>query len=467
MEYENRHKTVQLATWETGQLDQEDRIGLPLIGLALLITSYYYVLPLGRFMLGSLATDYRVYDFVFIVFFLFFGLRYWPHLRQLQRDRSGFHYWAAILLLLVWLSLLITLATSGITRLLPGMIRAIRFTAYFLAAGYVVVLVDNPRRYRFILGVIYTNIVFQAVLAFAQDLGWLSSFWSSYYLALYGEMPVGTLSPHHKQIGVVMLLGIALTLSFLRVSRFIIPKLLLLALMAIMLMVSVFAQSRTAWLGIGALALGYLYIYRQRAIGVSTLAVLGVLLVLWLARDLVQEPIQENINVVFIDRIERFGFEGIAGDRLKVYDNFAHYIRSKPYFLLIGAGFQNVMFFIHSAGAHNNYAQAWFELGIVGFMVYIAFLVSVLRTLLRTAQQVTSPLENTVARDSFAAFVGVLATMLVGETLWAQGSMFTLTGQIMTLMALATSPFYWNSWLKTQDEAESDLENPVPGLQRQ
>jgi len=38
---------------------------------------------------------------------------------------------------------------------------------------------------------------------------------------------------------------------------------------------------------------------------------------------------------------------------------------------------------------------------------------------------------------------------LVGETLWAHGSMFILTGQIMTLMALVTSPLYWNSWLET------------------
>jgi hypothetical protein len=33
--------------------------------------------------------------------------------------------------------------------------------------------------------------------------------------------------------------------------------------------------------------------------------------------------------------------------------------------------------------------------------------------------------------------------MIFGETLWAQYSMFTLTGQIMTLVALAASPLYW------------------------
>jgi O-antigen ligase len=437
MEYPNRFMTQAVTANQTRVTDRYERVGFPVFTLGLLITSYFYCLSIGR--LASLGTDFRIYDFAFAFFFITVGLREWPRLRKLQKDHSSFHYWAWFLIILVWLSLITTTVTGGLTQLMPAVVRSIRFTSYFVAAGFIVVLVDSPRRYRFILNIIYINIVVQAILAFAQALGWLGSFWPSFY----GDLPVGTLSFHHKQIGVVMLLGIALTLSFIRTSKSPISISILLVLLGIMFAVPIFSESRTAWLGFGALTLGYLYIHRIRAIGLIILVITGMLVLFWMTKDLVQNPLTDSVNTVFIDRYERFGYMGIIGERMNVYDNFPQAIQRSPWILIIGTGFENVITFIRATGAHNNYAQAWFELGILGFIVYMALLFAVLKNLRQAANKAISPLEITFAQDAWAAFFAVLATMLVGETLWAQYSMYSLTGQIMTYMALAVSPLYW------------------------
>jgi O-antigen ligase len=437
MEYPDKVSVFQPARWNTLESSHEEHIGFPIFVSSLLITSYFYCLPIVH--LGSLGTDLRLYDFAFAFFFLAVGLREWPRLRELQKDHSSFHYWGGLLLILVWLSLIVTLVTGGISQLLPALVRSVRFTSFFLAAGYLVILVDTAHRYRFILYTIYFNIIIQSALAFSQGMGWLHSFWPIFY----GEIPVGTLSWHHKQIGVVMLMGIAITLSLLRTSKYPLSKLVLLLLLGPIVVVPIFSISRTAWLGFGALAIGYLLIHRRQAIGVSILAICGILALLWLTGGNVQDRMSADINLVLVDRYERLGYLGIVGERLAVYDNFPKAIQESPWILLIGTGFQNISEFISASGAHNNYAQAWFELGIFGFIIFIGFLIRILQNLNRTAEIVHSPLENALAKDAGAFFIAVLATMWVGETLWAQYSMYSLTGQIMTFFALTTSPFYW------------------------
>jgi O-antigen ligase len=418
---------------------EQEQLGAPVILMAVLLTSYYYCVPLAR--LESMGTDWRIYDITFAIFFLSFGLGLWPRLMQLFKDRGTFFHWAGLMLILVWLSLILTVGFGGLSKLLPAIIRSIRFSAYFLAAGFVVLLADTPRRYRFLFNVIYINIAVQALLAFAQGMGMLGTFWPKNYIAMYGFEPVGTLSAHHKQIGVVMLLGIGMSLSLLR-SGAVSLRPIVLGLMAAMLMAPIFATSRTAWMGFAFLMAGYVFINRQRSIRVLLVAGIGMMLIFLIASNSLVSILQDNINDVFIDRYMRFGIEGIAGDRLRVYDNYPDAIAKSPWILVIGTGFQNVVVFIRSAGAHNNYFQAWFELGIFGFIFYMRMLFSLLSSLRRTAEVAKDSFEHAVALDAWAVFIGVMATMLVGETLWAQGSMFSLTGQIMTYMALAVTPLY-------------------------
>lgn len=330
---------------------------------------------------------------------------------------------------------------------MAAVIRAFRFSSYLVASGFVVVIVKDSRQYRFMLWVIYGNIAVQALLAFAQALDWLPGFWPDYWLAAYGEWPVGTLSPHHKHIGVVMLLGVALTLVFVRTARSLFIRLLLIVLMGIMVAVIGFVASRTAMLGLAALLLADIHVHKVRSVGYLLLIFLGLYLLWMFSSDTVKESLEYNLETTVTGRIERFGIAGVAQERTNIYTgSIPETIRSYPWALLTGTGFQNVATYLQGAtAAHNNYAQVLLELGIVGLVIYTRMLLKILKNLrsvgsLRTLDQ----LEREGALGTWAGFVAVMATMLVGESLWAQYSMFTLTGQIMTLVALAVSPMLWS-----------------------
>jgi O-antigen ligase len=425
--------------WETPAAPP---LGFPTIAMAAVITSYFYCLPLGRFALGGITSDFRIYDFICFGFLFLMGAPIASRALRICRRRSSFCRWALLLAVLVWVSLMLAFAMGTSDKIMPSLIRAYRFTCYLLMPAFVIVIADTPRRWRFLLMVFFVNVCIQAGLAFLQGVNIVPYLWPSYWRKNYGEATVGTLSPHHKHIGVVMLLGVALALSLLRSARSLVIRAAMVGTIAVMLMVIVFCGARTAWLGIGVSGLAYMIIHRGRALLMLPMLALGVAAIFWVGQDLIRKPLEDQVRARLIDRIDRFGIDGVARDRTRIYEDFPTAVAENPHIVFIGAGFQNISSVMHATGAHNNYAQVWFELGIVGMVVYLRLLSCVLKNLRATGRRAPLALQRIVARDVWAVFWGILATMLVGETLWAQYSMFTLTGQIMALVGLAVAPFY-------------------------
>jgi hypothetical protein len=160
--------------------------------------------------------------------------------------------------------------------------------------------------------------------------------------------------------------------------------------------------------------------------------------------NIVQDPIETQIQTRLVDRLDRFGFDGIAAERTVIYFHyFPRAVKRAPWIIFIGCGFQNIRHYMPATGGHNNYLHVFLELGIIGLIVYLKFLFGILQTLKRTADRTSNAFEKLIAQDVWVAFVAVMVTMLVGESLWAQYSMFTLTGQIMALVAVATCPLNW------------------------
>jgi len=439
--------------------EQEKVLTFPILMLSLLISSTFYVVPLSR--VEYFGTDFHLFDFVFAFFFITVGLKEWSQVIALFKTKKQLFWWAGILLILSWLSLIITAATSGIGRLGPAGVRLIRFSAYFFSGAYVVVLVNTPRKLKHILTILYLNVVIQAILSTAQRLGWIGSFYSAFYIQAYGALPVGTLSAHHKQIGVVMLLGLGIGLTYLRVKKNLIQRIVNIIFVGLMFSASVFALSRTAWLGMAGMALGYLFIYKGRSIGMGLLLLIGLVGLTLLMTQLevnILGVLEEDVNLVLIDRVERLGVEGLTSDRQIIYETVPNRIARNPWIIFVGTGFQNQSSFFYGSGAHNNYLHVWMELGIIGFIVYMGMLRQILFDLWSGAKRLSSKFEKTLAMDTFAVFIGILFTMLVGETLWAQPSMRTMTAQIMILVGLAVAPLH--NWYKVEvNEDEKQLMN--------
>jgi hypothetical protein len=417
-------------------------IGWPTIGLALLLTSYFYTLPLGRYSVGEVDTDYRLYDMVTIVVGLALGPKLWGRLRELGRIRVGYWRWIYVFIVVVWLSLILTVATSNGPA--QAILRAGRFTAYLLTAAAIPAVVDTPARYRFLLGVFWLNIVAQALLASAQGLGLVGSLWPSYWLTHYNDLPVGTLSPHHKQIGVVMMLGMGLSLGLLSGTKKWTMRVLYALSIAPMIFVPVVGGTRSAFLGAGALVLAFVLAYRQRVVWTMLIVSVTLGAVMFLGGAELLDPMEGSLQDRVSTPFEKRGLEGLAHDRSIIYfERIPKALDKNPQIILTGTGFENASTYLAATGAHNNYIHAWFELGIIGFTVFLIMLWRILSVLSVAANKSTSMLERAVARGAWAAFWGVLASMFVGETLWAQYSMFTLTGQIMAMVGIAVAPLNW------------------------
>jgi len=328
---------------------------------------------------------------------------------------------------------------------LSTFIRFYRFVMYYLIGSFTFLILKTPRQQRFALNVFYINILIQTLLAFAQGMDWLPNLWPDYWLVGYGSFPVGTLSPHHLQIGMIMLIGVGLSMMFFRIKKNILTRGLLVILISLMMVVTIRSELRTAWVSFVGWLIAYIVIYRQRAVWPTIFIFVGIFIIYLLFGKDIWISIQEVFTRRLINPIEMEGISGVLGDRESIYiDNPFKMLLSQPWIIVTGAGFQNVSYVLGGpTGAHNNYLQALFELGIFGFIAFMLFLKSIYDMLKKTFRLAKSKFEEFLAKDTIAIFIAILISMLAGETMWAQYSMFTLTGQIMVIIAIAVSPLNW------------------------
>ncbi len=418
-----------------------------MIWLIVLISSYFFCLPLGRYSVGPWASDFRIFDFAILLFFTVNYSYLSKRFTFLFSHRGLFLRYVMIMLLLVYVSLFFAIAYSGLKYILPTMIRLFRFTGYILTGLAVIATVNNHNKYKIIFYTIFINMSIQAILAFMQGIGMLPQFWPQYWLDMYDNQlaPVATLSPHHKHIGVVMLVGISLALALFRLNNNWLTKLMYLLIMLTMFAVPLFAGTRTYLLGLAGFIPAYFYINKIGAVPSMAAILLLVFMILRSSfSERITEPIVNKYQERVTGRIEKFeGYEGLYIDRAKIYLSILNTFKNKPYILLTGTGFQNSRFFIRGTGAHNNYLHVLLELGIAGFIVFMLFLYYVHKNLLTVARFAPLAFERITAAHIWISFVAVLLTMLVGETFWAQAAMFTLAGQLMALWALGVTPVFW------------------------
>jgi len=96
---------------------------------------------------------------------------------------------------------------------------------------------------------------------------------------------------------------------------------------------------------------------------------------------------------------------------------------------------------------------------LIGIYIYLAFLKNIWSSLQQATKQAVGIFEQLAAMDTGVIFVGILVSMLVGETLWAQYSTFALTGQIMAMIGLASCSLNWAKPMTRLKGRISDLDN--------
>lgn len=423
----------------------------PIFWLCILVTSYFYCLPLGRFTFVGFASDFRIFDFVILAFWLVNWNYLSTRVAFIHSHRQLATRYVKYLMIVILISLVFNFIFRGPSYLGPTLIRTYRFIAYMSTLVAVIAIVDSRAKFKLLLVVFFGNILVQASLAFLQGIGLLGTFWPEYWREMYAftDAPVATLSPHHKHIGIVMLIGFCLAIGLVYYNRNLLLKVFLAVCALLMVTVPLLAGTRTFLLGMTGVVLALLWVTRGRSLGIAFFLGVGLILVSSNlpkeVSDITVDRITDRYEERFVRDYERGGVERLAVERTIVYESIFRAFENYPYLLITGSGFQAAAVFIYGNGAHNNFLQFLVETGIIGLSVFLIFLFTLSQNLLAAGKHMRFSLENFMARFIWIGLVGLVFTMFVGETFYAQAAMFTLTGQIMVFIGLGLAPFFWQS----------------------
>lgn len=420
---------------------------IPKFPLAFLLVSFFYCLPLGRYSIGGFDSDFRIFDFAILFSFLFYAGNavVMSGIRSVWNSNWMFTRWIKVLIILLLVSFFIALVYSGSAYVLPRLIRLYRFVAYLIVPFLVVSVIRNKRDFLIFFKLYFGLIVLVGLLAFLQGLNYLPHFWPEYWRIMYGEndAPVATLSPHHKHIGVLMMVGVCLSIGYWLMARNWLMKMMLVVICLVLFAVPLFSGTRTYLLGFTGILPALFIVSGSRIIVPILIMVVSSLLFLQNYGDAITNRVERKFDERVSSRVEKLGYEGLYRERTVIYWDILEAIGKNPYILVTGVGFQNVRSFIAATGAHNNYLEALMELGIAGLFAFISIFISLSKNLRQTFRNIRDKDISLVAIYTWVALCGVLMTMLVGETYWGQAAMFTLAGQLSFIFGLAVSPLFW------------------------
>jgi O-antigen ligase len=432
----------------------EDRVAVT--WLYLMLASYFYVVPVGTLSITG-PTDLRLYDVLFLAGGLFVLL---PNLGKLNAAGRTQRWSRPYFLLALWVALTLaqTLSSKGLMFAGIAAGRIMRFTAYGTAALAVIALVQKRTTLYRMLGLFYILIAAEGVLSTLQSLGIVPYLFPERWATQYTAMPVGTLGPHHLQMGVVAVMAISVGIGLLQTDARRIAKLFVALGIGPLIYATFAVESRSGWLGLVVLslyvALELLKIRRLgRLVVVGLLVVFGIVFFLRVGGSGVERRAHTSFRVNFTERVETGGVSNVSPGRGLINADILNDIVRHPRTLLIGAGAQNAVTVLsYGSAAHNNYLQVLIEAGLPGFFLYLWLLASIWRGSSGVKRRGLTDQARGIAFGFRGAFLVVLVLNLFNEAFWMQYATFSLTGQIMFLTAIALHP----AW--TQDDDDRPLE---------
>ena len=140
----------------------------------------------------------------------------------------------------------------------------------------------------------------------------------------------------------------------------------------------------------------------------------------------------------FFDDDEKNFIERVDDNRWVIYKSALAALSERPQYWIYGAGFQNASRAIGGVAiaAHNAYINIFAEHGIIGFIVYIAFLYQLfmLSKGVRTAAK--SKESFNFANEWIGLFLGILAANFFGEVIYPGRALFTFLGTFFVIAGL-------------------------------
>lgn len=422
--------------------------------------SYLYCLPLLRtgIVAGITASEVRLYDLVFfIVFFvgiLPMPLKYFQFWYNFSKVHRLLFYW--LITAFIWL--FFTLYLKGINNYIIGLIRFFRFFSFCSIFLLGFTWVKNKKQLNILFDLHIYILIVIGLLGTFQSVGILPNFWPSYY-SIYWEdsyLSTSTLAPNHTHYSIMMAFGIIMIVTKLVTIGKFSNYFLILGLFP-MIYSMIASQGRSGWLILGIYFLLSVFLLRK-FIFIFFVFIFSVLIIFLFSNDIVagNTSIQKILlyrtitahedtkRTVFSidDENDRSFISRIDDDRWKIYVNILVFWKNNPLYPLIGAGFQNSVKGIggQAGAAHNAYLNIIAEQGLLGFIIYVKFLISLFRLGWSRFKSSKVKLGKEYALHWVCLYVGVLFANFFGEIIYPGRALFTFLGSFFFTVVLFLHP---------------------------
>lgn len=410
--------------------------------LLLLPVSYFYNLSVLNYSIKG-DNELRLYDLLGLVLFFFFIKHYKAVSTVIMKIIFFRRFWYFVMYcsVSILLTLVVALSKNKLTWFLQSFLYLYHMWVFFLGAVFVFFYLHNQTRYRNYIMLVAGLVILEGVIVILQNLGLIPFLWNERYRIGYAGFLSGTLGPNKIVLGMMMLLSFILFVGILYQKGLKVPRFTVYGGLAIAVIAILLSGSRTSYLG-AVIFLGYFFMTRTGKFinfGIIVGMALGVLV-------LVNPSLIDRIDQVISGRIteqitrpeELNSLEGLSGvyvdlgaGRSELHSRYVRYLFANPYVFPVGIGFNNRLVLRFSA--HNMYLSLVKELGIIGLILFIRWLLAYLVIVKKKKPQLQMALNGLV----LAMFV----TLYFGEHLYIYRPLFGILGYFMLVCVLFLAPY--------------------------
>lgn len=422
--------------------------------LILLSISYFYCLP---FFTSSLLgyTELRLYDVLMMIVGVLLVVKHSDKMKEFFR-KSDAGKWIYRFSLWASLTSLVTFAMAALDGNVEWVavtaIRLFHLWGFILAyAAFYIFSKTREQCYQQLTVFIIVGVI-EAILISLQSANVLPSFWGTRY-SLYGSLVFsGTLGPNRAVPGHVLVLVVAVGMTFILNRKAVGVPRFLLGAVAVVLSVGalILTGSRTGWVTC-IVFLMMMLTNRKYAIQMVAAFALATIALIVFAPDVLKDRATEMFDYKISSHLEQVqsddlveNFQAIDTGRMKIWGQGLDAILTNAWVIPFGAGFNNYPILHRGPSAVNTYITLLAEVGVVGLFMYLMWIASLWKDstrLVDTAYKLESASRTVVVPLASRPLVAAMIVSLVGgEILYIFRPTYSFLGMFLFLIAIMNHP---------------------------
>ena len=320
---------------------------------------------------------------------------------------------------------------------------------YLLAYAAFRIFVNTRKQCYLLLDAFLVAGTVVAIVICLQGIGIVPRFWSELY-DVYGNMTFSaTLGPNRAMPGHTMILTLAVVTAYWRNVRAVGIRRIWLASVAAVASLAALGMtgSRTAWTTLIAFILA-VFVLRRPSLGVVFLLIISGLGIAVAVPSTVKERIGEMYDYRIEGRLQQADsddyldqFQTVDANRYNIWvAGIRELAFSYPWLIPFGGGFNSYRINMSvDNSAHNIYITLIAEVGIVGLLLYLAWLKGIWResaNLISAGSKLAASQSAFVPVDLQALVIAMLVSLIGGEILYPYRPSFAFMGMFLFLCAV-------------------------------